>query len=257
MKGEYIMKVLLCIDDTDNLESIGTGEVLENLCSELENTFKIQTSFVSRHQLYIHEDIAYTSHNSSMCSELELEKSKFDEILDYSKAYLTNASAQGSDPGLCMVSFEGFEGIDELVAFGKKAKKEVLNKSDAYDLAKRYSDHIFLSEHGGTGDGVIGALAGCGLRNWGMDGKIKGKIKPDNPAEILSVKQFCSKYHIHQVLDATFKEVASEDLVLSGAEIKAILWNHQPAVVVVPNDDLVSKWKIMNKKELKKYKIGQ
>ena len=29
------MKLLICIDDTDNLDSIGTGQLLENLCADL------------------------------------------------------------------------------------------------------------------------------------------------------------------------------------------------------------------------------
>ena len=29
------MKLLICMDDTDNLDSIGTGQLLENLCGHL------------------------------------------------------------------------------------------------------------------------------------------------------------------------------------------------------------------------------
>ena len=61
------MNIFICIDDTDNLESIGTGEVLEELMAALDAQQLAQCSFVTRHQLFIHPDIAYTSHNSSMC----------------------------------------------------------------------------------------------------------------------------------------------------------------------------------------------
>lgn len=50
----------------------------------------------------------------------------------------------------------------DLVDFGRRAKNEVLTKDLAYDLAVKLG--VPLSEHGGTGDGVIGAVAGSGLR---------------------------------------------------------------------------------------------
>jgi hypothetical protein len=262
MEGVTIMKTLLCIDDTDNLESIGTGELLDNICSELEKKFNIQKSFISRHQLLVHEDIDYTSHNSSMCSELEMEDNKFHEILEYSKAYIAQNSAHGSDPGLCMVKLEGFVGKEELIAFGKSAKKMVLTKKDAYDFSKQYPHHIFLSEHGGTGDGVIGALAGCGLRLMGTDGKIKGKLLPENPNEILSVGQFAKKYNFYKVFDTELNEICPDDFMVSTDEIKAIVWEHKPAVILVPNDESITdgdievKWKVINKRELKKRGIG-
>ena len=69
-------KILICIDDTDDLESIGTGELLENMCRELEREGFGTGGFVTRHQLYICDEIAYTSHNSSMCCEFECSKNK-------------------------------------------------------------------------------------------------------------------------------------------------------------------------------------
>jgi hypothetical protein len=251
------VKALLCIDDTDNLESIGTGQLLEKLIAEVAEYFSIRTSFISRHQLFIHEDIAYTSHNSSMCTEFETEESKFREILMYSRTYLAEHSAEGSDPGLCMISQEGFAGDQDLIGFGKRAKGELLQKSDAFGLAGKYPDHVFLSEHGGSGEGVIGALAGCGLRISGMDGKIKGKIIPQDPTEICSVEGFSRKYDGLQVLDRNFEAVDPEDLLVSTDEIKVILWQHRPAVIVVPAGYGDHRWRIMNKRELKTYKIGE
>ena len=61
------MEILVCIDDTDNIESRGTGELASMLADDLENNGWGLCRPVTRHQMLIHPDIPYTSHNSSMC----------------------------------------------------------------------------------------------------------------------------------------------------------------------------------------------
>ena len=146
------MKILICIDDTDNLESIGTGQLLEEMCAEMEKAGLARGGFVTRHQLFLHEDIAYTSHNSSMCCEAQTADPG--KVREFAKAYLEANAAEGSDPGLCI--YEEREGIDTeaLRFFGRRAQSEVLKKSDAYETAGLYAGVLSLTEHGGTGDGV-------------------------------------------------------------------------------------------------------
>ena len=62
--------LLICMDDTDSLDSPGTGEVLEELLARLAEEGLGRGSFITRHQLLVHPDIPYTSHNSSMCSQV-------------------------------------------------------------------------------------------------------------------------------------------------------------------------------------------
>lgn len=136
-----------------------------------------ERSRVTRHQLYVHEDIPYTSHNSSMCFEVYIKEVYIEEMKRYFIEYLEKNHAEGSDPGLCIIDFSTLsDGTKEaLISFGKKAKKEVLTKDEAYEFARKHQIH--LTEHGGTGIGVIGALAGCGLRLTGNDGRFRGKEK--------------------------------------------------------------------------------
>ena len=61
------------------------------------------------------------------------------------------------------------------VVWNKSGADKDIGVVDAYLLAEQFPE-LSLSEHGGTGDGVIGALAGVGLRLSGSDGRIKGKI---------------------------------------------------------------------------------
>ena len=225
------MKLLICIDDTDNLDSIGTGQLLENLCAELEKRNLAKGGFVTRHQLLIHEDIDYTSHNSSMCCALETEDAA--AVTEAAKAYLEANAAPGSDPGLCILQLRSGEHYDRLTAFGRRAQTEVLKKADAYEAAGLFSETLSLTEHGGTGDGVIGALAGVGLRLSGSDGRIKGKLRPETDGEVLTAEQFCAKYGVEQIVTESGVPLERNARILFREPTKAVLLNHKVTLVVL------------------------
>lgn len=161
------MHFLISIDDTDNLESRGTGFRARCLAQELEDEGLGRRLGISRHQLYVHEDIPYTSHNSSLCLGLAAELSQRERLIDRCRSFLQRESAAGSDAAFCI----GIAGqVDEAVrAFGRQAKVEVLDQAGARGLAARTGLHL----EGVTGDegGVIGALAAVGLRDAGNDGR--------------------------------------------------------------------------------------
>jgi len=161
-KGLNMINILVCIDDTDNIDSRGTGELASILAETIERKSWGKATPVTRHQLLIHPDIEYTSHNSSMCFEANIEQEYLADITRFSMDFLLKESAEGSDPGLCIVPLDTLKDKQELINYGHNAKKNVLSKETAYALAKKLDIH--LSEHGGTGIGVIGALAGTGLR---------------------------------------------------------------------------------------------
>lgn len=167
------MKVLVCIDDTDNLDSMGTGELAEILAKTVEERGLGNCSGITRHQLLVHPHITFTSHNCSMCFITEMPETKLGDLISYASEFVQLASAMGSDPGLCVAVFEKIREPAKLLAFGQKAKYQVVTKQEAYSLARNLRIH--LSEHGGTGQGVIGALAGAGLRLIGNDGRFRGK----------------------------------------------------------------------------------
>ena len=158
------MQILISIDDTDNLESPGTGALASRIAADLESNGWGKSSFVTRHQLLVHPDIPYTSHNSAMCFSAEIEADCLEQVISHSAGFLARESAAGSDPGLCIAVIDRLPESDELIRFGRSAKASVLTKESAYELARRVGIH--LSEHGGTGQGVIGALAGAGSAPW-------------------------------------------------------------------------------------------
>ncbi len=247
------MKLLICIDDTDNLESIGSGELLQIMGEEISAQGFGRAGFITRHQLYVHEDIPYTSHNSSMCCELETEERHYAAIRSFATKFLAENAAEGSDPGLCIIKRDQLapENILRLIAYGRKAKFEILNKGMAYELAGNLSEHVHLSEHGGTGQGVIGALAGCGLRLSGNDGRMKGKIHPENEGNIMTVEHICKRYPFDAVREMSGKCLRETDRVKLGNELKGVFLDHRITLMVKPlgNDIFMT----CSKKELKAY----
>lgn len=221
-------RLLICIDDTDNLESIGTGQVLETMCSEMQELGLGDAGFVSRHQLLIHEKIKYTSHNSSMCCEFQTGNAS--AVRSFARTYLEEHAAEGSDPGLCILTVRPDQNYSALTAFGLRAQTDVLQKEDAYRLARQYPE-LSLSEHGGTGDGVIGALAGVGLRLSGSDGRIKGKILPEAGRERMTVSQFCSHYKVDQVLTADHDPLSGDTELVFDMPTKAVLLDNRKTIL--------------------------
>ena len=144
---------------------------------------------ISRHQLFVHEDIPYTSHNSSMCFKANIEKKTLQPLIDFMQKGLEVESAPGSDAGLCVAVDNDELDKKRLMAYGNSAKNTVLNKPKAHALAADLGVH--LSEHGGTGDGIIGALAGVGLRLGGNDGRFRGWYHFDKSGSCIGVEALC------------------------------------------------------------------
>ena len=74
------MKILISIDDTDDIDSRGTGDVAELMAQGLTDSGLAECGRVTRHQLLVHPDIAYTSHNSAMCFPAEVDVDSLDAV---------------------------------------------------------------------------------------------------------------------------------------------------------------------------------
>ncbi|VUZ28280.1 Uncharacterised protein [Acetobacterium wieringae] len=225
------MKFYLCIDDTDNLDSIGTGTIAEQIQEKIIRQGYGPCCLVTRHQLYIHEDIPYTSHNSSMCFYGEAPDDALATIIDLAAKHLDTVAAVGSDPGLCVLAYDESCHYDELMEFGIQAKQTILTKDDAMACARNHQLH--LSEHGGTGQGIIGALAGVGLRLFGCDGEIKGALKNAVINQSYTVADLKNLPEVEQVLDLTSKEpLADTTLIRLDNRSKTVLYRHHYVLFV-------------------------
>jgi hypothetical protein len=248
------MRVLVCIDDTDNLDSIGTGKLAYKIIGSIEEHGWGRCDAITRHQLYVHADIPYTSHNSSMCFGVDLlRESYLDSLINYASDYLIRESAEGSDPGLCVTIPGRLSRPDSLVEFGMRAKGTVLTKEEAYRLAGVLGIH--LSEHGGTGGGVIGALAGTGLRLSGNDGRLRGRLKIGNINDVVTVSDIKSQTSVNIVQSLDGYRLEDHDSVRLGEKVKAVLMGGRTVMLVCPSgsDNGGPRWQTCTKEQLKRY----
>ncbi len=166
--------IYVCVDDTDNLNSRGTGRLARAIAAELSKKYPVLG--VTRHQLFVHPDIPFTSHNS--CAVIHLisdDKEGIDDIFEIAKKEIYDDFIEGSDPGLSVAHESQIS--PSLIAYAKDAKDTVLTQEKARTLAKNLN--IRLEGLGGTEDGVIGSMAGLGLAFAGNDGRflLKGSIR--------------------------------------------------------------------------------
>lgn len=245
------MKLIISMDDTDNLETLGTGWLMEDACREMTALEWGHFSMISRHQLLVHPDIPYTSHNSAMVFEVETAVDQKNFIAFLSR-YLYKHRAPGSDPGLCIVSELQTDARNALISFGLRAKNEVLTKDEAYVLARDIGVH--LSEHGGTGDGVIGALAGIGLRLLGNDGRYRGWFHFGKSGEIMTVAELTKHEAVEEIRTPDGKVVAQEALIALTDQLKTIRMDGKSTLLVQPiNCDHIHT--VITKDELKLFEM--
>lgn len=250
------MIVLVSIDDTDDLESKGTGELADEIATMITEQGWGRAGRVTRHQLFVHPDIPYTSHNSAMCFQAEIEDRFYDDLIRAASSYLRENSALTADPGLCVAAKQALDakGSQLLTEFGRRAKCQIVTKEAAYALAQQLSIH--LSEHGGTGMGVIGALAGAGLRLSGNDGRFKGKIKLDQGLDSVSVEQLKQQTMIElvQILDG--ETLGDTEKIKVGEPLKTVLLGNRCVLLVTPyqhaTDENV-RWAACSKQFLRDY----
>ena len=160
-------RLLIGIDDTDYGESIGTGALARELALHLERVVQASSLGITRHQLLVDPRIPYTSHNSAACLEVEV-SAALDEIEALACTFVTNLLHTGADPGLCLLAPNGTAPA-ELMELGRRAQTSVVDKAEARLVCERSG--VRQHELGGSGLGVIGAAAACGLRLSGNDGR--------------------------------------------------------------------------------------
>lgn len=173
-----VVTVVVCVDDTDDeTKSTSTGKVAGLIAKAAEDLGARIRLGTTRHQLLLREDVPYTSHNSSMAFEAQIPAGQLPALRTRAIEVLGAECVPSADPGLAIAVIPGNDApeIEELIAFGRRAKVEYCSKESAFALADRIP-WVDLSEHGGDGQGVVGALAGIGLRLSGADGRFRGRL---------------------------------------------------------------------------------
>lgn len=247
------VRAIVCIDDTDNKESKrGTGELAGMLKGLIEEKGWGQSDIIVRHQLFVHPDIPYTSHNSAMSFGLDgVDEGNIARIAEFAGTFLAEQSLPGSDPGLCIVGLPRLKEPHRLVEFGRQAKAHVLTKERAYQLAAELGIH--LSEHGGTGQGVIGALAGVGLRIGGNDGRVRGKHVIAAPDNVVSIAEILRQARIDEVQTLDGQVLDGSQRVQVGEKVKSVFLGGRSVLLVrrIEDDGAGAQWEAVPTEYLK------
>jgi hypothetical protein len=245
------VRYLIGIDDTDNLESRGTGFRARCLGAGLADAGLAQVDGVSRHQLLVHPDIPYTSHNSSLCLDAHVPHGRLDEVIAFSREFLLRESAEGSDAGLCIAAFDTIDGA--VRAFGVRAKQVILVRREAEDLANESG--ILLEGLTGDHGGVIGALAAVGLRRSGTDGRFVWLDGVRELSGVISAAELLENTGIDAIEDRQGQAVLPDELVCVDPWPRAVLVEGRAVLLVQRSEKIDGRfdWQLLPREDIRRF----
>jgi hypothetical protein len=242
------MRIYIGIDDTDNLESRGTGFRARELGARLNDEGLGKLIGITRHQLLFDQRIPYTSHNSSACLELEADNNI--KLHQFCAGYLIQNSADGSDAGLCVAAHERIG--SEILRWGERAKKEIVTQEEARKLASAAG--VFLEGYTGTKGGIIGSLAAVGLRKGGNDGRFLWIPGMREMEGVFNAEYIKIKTGIMEIRSVQGDPITGDDKVFLGSWWRPVMKNNKIVLFVEPNklcQDESCKWQIVSKDTIK------
>jgi tRNA(Ile2) C34 agmatinyltransferase TiaS len=156
--------IFIGLDDTDTLESRGTGHLARQIAAALAADCAVLG--VTRHQLLRDPRVPCTKNNSSAAILLDGDPTVSSAgLTERLRAMMLDDFQPGSDPGLCVAG----PVPEAVVDFGRRTQRELVTQDEARALAAAHT--IPLLGLGGDENGVIGALAAVGLAASGQDGR--------------------------------------------------------------------------------------
>jgi hypothetical protein len=240
------MRYLVGIDDTDNLESRGTGHRARQL-GDLLGGSEMELLGVTRHQLLVHPAIPYTSHNSAACIEVRAAHDSSERVIHVCRDFLREASAPGSDAGLCVADADAV--LAEVVEFGARAKAVIVQRADAEQIAGRNRMH--LEPLTGTGLGVIGALAAVGLRTAGNDGRFLWLPALRETTGIHRASELMQRLHLDAIETETGTPVEGHERVSVGEWLRPLMRGGRKTLLVQETGHEDYRWSGLGKDRLK------
>jgi tRNA(Ile2) C34 agmatinyltransferase TiaS len=158
------LPLFIGLDDTDTLESRGTGRLARQIAAALAADYPVLG--VTRHQLLADPRIPCTKNNSDAAITLDAgEELDPTTLLERVRTMMLQDYQAGSDPGLCVAHVVP----EAVIEFGRRAQRQLVTQAEARALAAAHA--IPLMGLGGDESGVIGALAAVGLAASGEDGR--------------------------------------------------------------------------------------
>jgi hypothetical protein len=241
------MHYLIGIDDTDNLDSQGTGHLARDLASTLSARDWAEIEGITRHQLLVDPQIRYTSHNSSACLTVVAQPDRRAALIEACREFLSAHSAPGSDAGLCVAGWK--QVLETIQLFGQRAKQEVLTMTEALTLAQQAD----ITLEGLTGDhsGVIGALAAIGLRTAGNDGRFLWLKGLREVSGIYTADQLRGAIPIDQIQTVGGEDVPSAGRIDVGEWVRPLLRHGHSLLLVEEAQHDEYEWRVISKDVIK------
>jgi len=221
------MRVYVGFDDTDVAGADrGTGKFARWFVDKIPAGVNLYG--VIRQQLPVLEGIPYTSHNSSACVILDnVEPSQVEEIIEQGSAHIKEHFIDGSDPGLCVVPING-DKTEQLLEFGRLASSRIVSQKEAMQAANGFH----LSGHGGTNDGIIGAIAGVGLTISGWCGRFIEYKKLRDFGQTVTVAELEAEGMHVLSIDRNALATGKNDIIDTQGWLRPRLWGGMPVVPV-------------------------
>lgn len=237
------MKLFIAIDDTDNPNTIGTGRLSRMLAEDLEQRGLISQTSVTRHQFLVHPDIPYTSHNSSACLETQGLAAP-EKVFAAAREFMLANLHEDANPGLCLAPKGAVP--TALVDLGRRAQERVLKVEEGYALAE--TPGLLTWRHGPTGQGIIGALSGVGLRSTGRDGRFIALHGIREVGGVLSVGEIVASTAVTAVVSDEGQDLAEDEVIDTLDWIRPALRDGLPVMEVESRDGV---WQPVGKKKKK------
>ncbi|MHC1708618.1 MAG: hypothetical protein AB9842_13995 [Bacteroidales bacterium] len=236
---------ILGIDDTDNLESRGTGFRVRDMVRLIHETQLAEVFMITRHQLLVNPAIPYTSHNSS--ASVTGRTCDLKVLQNFCEQYLRDFSATGSDAGFCMGGSHNV--AEEIIQWGYRAKTEILTMPEALNIAEKY--HIEL--HGLTGEhtGIIGALAALGLRKGNSDGRVLWMPELREIKGIVTASELMNKLAIDRILNKSGEFIPLSSRIDLGEWFRPVMKDNCCILYVEETDHKLSEFRVAAKEYIK------
>lgn len=238
------MRVYIGFDDTDTHDSdYGTGKLVRRFENVLPDGCSLWG--VVRQQLLVDEQIPYTSHNSSACAIVDTpDSSCLDVLIAKAIVHIEQESTEGSDPGLCIVG-EKDPILTRLAALGRMCTSRVMTQKEIIEA----SNGTYISGHGGTNDGIIGAVAAVGLTASGWCGRFIEFGRLRQFPQMMTVSDI-ERFGIHVIsIDRNTMVPADDDRVNTKGWVRPRLWGSKPVLPVSPVGN--NQWETVGEKRKK------
>jgi hypothetical protein len=251
MTHSQTINLLIGIDDTDNLESRGTGFHARSIGAAMEEHSWGECNVITRHQLLMSPLVPFTSHNSAACITVKTHQDKLQAIHEFCRNYLINESAPGSDPGLCIATTQQLNLA--IIQFGFLAKNQVVEQHTAHDIADNAG--ISLEGLGGDNQGVIGALASVGLNGSGSDGRMLWlKGMRERAEQQVTLGELLNNTGIEVIQTIEGKVLTDESLCIEmGAWPRAIWTGGKATFIIQPTTENQDVWQVAEKEYLRQF----